>query len=70
MLVGMAVNLIWIWVLLNVAPVQKVFNTAHVPLGELWILLPFPIALFLGHECCKWLRRRRHSRGNRQPDHA
>ena len=65
MLVGMAVNLIWVWTLLNVAPVQKVFNTAHVPLGELWILLPFPVALLLGHEGYKWLRRHRNNRGNR-----
>ncbi|MFA6899786.1 MAG: cation-transporting P-type ATPase [Desulfurivibrionaceae bacterium] len=68
MLVGMAVNLIWVWTLLNVAPVQKVFNTAHVPPGDLWILLPFPVALLLSHEGYKWLRRRRHSRSTPQPD--
>ncbi|MCX5876527.1 MAG: cation-transporting P-type ATPase [Deltaproteobacteria bacterium] len=72
MLAGMAVNLIWVWTILNVAPVQKVFNTAHVPMGELWILLPFPVALFLSHEGYKWLRRRRDSQGNRPaaPAHA
>ncbi|MFA7346523.1 MAG: cation-transporting P-type ATPase [Desulfurivibrionaceae bacterium] len=58
MLLGMAVNLVWVWVLLNVAPVQRVFNTAHVPPADLWILLPFPVLLLLGHEGYKWLRRR------------
>ena len=59
MLLAMAVEIIWVWTLLNVAAVQKVFNTAHVPLAELWILLPFPVLLFLSHEGYKWLRRRR-----------
>jgi sodium/potassium-transporting ATPase subunit alpha len=65
MLAGMAVNLIWVWTLLNVAAVQRVFNTAHVPLANLWIVLPFPVALLLGHEVYKWLRRRRNSQDNR-----
>ncbi|OGQ88463.1 MAG: ATPase [Deltaproteobacteria bacterium RIFOXYD12_FULL_56_24] len=59
MLWAMATELIWVWALLNVAPVQKVFNTAHVPLSDLWILLPFPVLLLLSHEGYKWLRRRR-----------
>ena len=65
MLWAMAVEVVWVWALLNVAPVQKVFNTAHVPLADLWILLPFPVLLFLSHEGYKWLRRRRNSRANR-----
>ncbi|MDD3813630.1 MAG: cation-transporting P-type ATPase [Desulfocapsaceae bacterium] len=58
MLLAMAVELVWVWALLNVAAVQKVFNTAHVPFGDLWILLPFPVILFLSHEGYKWLGRR------------
>ncbi|MBU3936663.1 MAG: HAD-IC family P-type ATPase, partial [Proteobacteria bacterium] len=61
MLVAMGVELVWVWGLLNVAVVQKVFNTAHVPIGDLWILLPFPVLLFLSHEGYKWLRRSRNS---------
>jgi sodium/potassium-transporting ATPase subunit alpha len=70
MLAAMAVEVIWIWTLLNVAPVQKVFNTAPVPLAELWILLPFPVLLFLSHEGYKWLRRRRNSPNTPQPVRA
>jgi len=55
---AMAAELAWIWMLLNVAAVQKVFNTAPVPLADLWVLLPFPLLLFFGHELYKWLRRR------------
>ena len=58
MLAAMAVELIWVWALLNVAPVQKEFNTAQVPLSDLWILLPFPVLLFLSHEGYKWLHRK------------
>ncbi|MCX5869677.1 MAG: cation-transporting P-type ATPase [Deltaproteobacteria bacterium] len=70
MVVATAVNLVWVWILLNVAAVQKVFHTAHVPFGDLWILLPFPVALFLSHEGYKWLRRRRNSQNTPQPDHV
>ena len=70
MLWAMAVNLAWAWALLNVAAVQRVFNTAHVPLTDLWILLPFPILLFAGHELYKWLRRHGKSRSTAQPDRA
>ncbi len=59
MLWAIAAELLWIWALLNVPAVQKIFNTAHVPLAELWILLPFPVLLFLSHEGYKWLRRHR-----------
>ena len=47
---------VWIWALLNVEPVQKVFNTAHVPLSDLWILLPFPILILVSHETYKYFR--------------
>ncbi len=57
LLAAMAAELAWIWMLLNLAPVQKVFNTAHVPLTDLWLLLPFPLLLFSGHELYKWRRR-------------
>jgi len=48
--------LVWIWALLNVEPIQKVFNTAHVPLSDLWILIPFPIILLVSHESYKYFR--------------
>jgi sodium/potassium-transporting ATPase subunit alpha len=58
MLLGaMATEVVWIWMVMNLAPVQKVFNTASVPLGEMWILLPFPLLLFAAHELYKWRRR-------------
>lgn len=63
---SLAVELVWVWALLNVAPVQKVFNTAHEPSTDLWILLPFPVLLFLSHEVYKWLRRRRNSSRSHQ----
>lgn len=59
LLVAVAVEGIWIWMMLNLPPVQKVFNTAKVPTNDLWILLPFPILLFCSHELYKWQRRRR-----------
>ncbi len=57
LLIAMVVEGTWIWMLLNWEPAQKVFNTAHVPLSELWILLPFPILLFVSHELYKYRRR-------------
>jgi sodium/potassium-transporting ATPase subunit alpha len=59
---AMAVELVWVWAILNVPEVQRVFNTASVPLNDLWILLPFPLLLFCAHEFYKWLRRRKKSR--------
>lgn len=47
---------VWIWALLNVESVQKVFNTAHIPLGDLWILLPFPILILISHETYKYVK--------------
>ena len=48
--------LVWIWALLNVEAVQKVFNTAHVPSADLWILVPFPIVLLVSNESYKFFR--------------
>jgi sodium/potassium-transporting ATPase subunit alpha len=56
LLFSMAAVLAWIWALLNVESVQKVFNTAHVPLGDLWILVPFPIIILVFHESYKYFR--------------
>jgi sodium/potassium-transporting ATPase subunit alpha len=58
LLIGaMVIELAWIWMLLYVEPVQNIFNTATVPLADLWILLPFPILLFASHEFYKWRKR-------------
>jgi sodium/potassium-transporting ATPase subunit alpha len=58
LLIGaMVIELAWIWMLLYVEPVQNVFNTATVPLKDLWVLLPFPILLFCSHEFYKWRKR-------------
>ena len=59
LLIGaMVIELAWIWMLLYVEPVQNIFNTATVPLKDLWILLPFPILLFVSHEFYKWRKRK------------
>ena len=59
LLIGaMGIELAWIWMLLYVEPVQNIFNTATVPLADLWILLPFPIILFISHEFYKWRKRK------------
>jgi sodium/potassium-transporting ATPase subunit alpha len=55
--VAMAFEVTWIWAMLNVEWVQKIFNTASVPLGDMWILLPFPVILFVSHEVYKWRQR-------------
>ena len=54
LLIAMAIEIFWIWMLLNVEAVQKIFNTAYIPLSELWILLPFPVILFVSHEFYKY----------------
>ncbi|WP_208597704.1 cation-translocating P-type ATPase [Desulfogranum mediterraneum] len=60
LLIGaMVIELVWIWMLLYLEPVQEIFNTARVPLSQLWLLLPFPLLLFIGHETYKWRQRRR-----------
>jgi sodium/potassium-transporting ATPase subunit alpha len=55
---AMVIELAWVWMLLYVEPVQNIFNTATVPLTDLWILLPFPFILFVSHEFYKWRTRR------------
>lgn len=57
LLIAMIVEFLWIWMLLRFEPVQKVFHTAAIPLNELWILLPFPVILFVSHEFYKWRKR-------------
>jgi len=61
LLIGaMVIELAWIWMLLYVEPVQNIFNTATVPLHDLWVLLPFPFLLFFSHEFYKWHKRKQH----------
>jgi len=59
LIVAIILELLWIYALLNVGAVQLVFNTAHVPLEYLWILLPFPVLLFASHEAYKRRIRKR-----------
>ncbi len=59
LLVALAAEIVWIWMMLNIPAVQKIFNTAKVATTDLWILLPFPILLLCCHELYKWQRRRR-----------
>lgn len=47
---GVAMEGIFILLILYVPAVQSTFNTATVPLENLWLLLPFPILLVLNHE--------------------
>ena len=54
---AMVLEFVWIWMMLSYEPVQKVFHTADIPLSDLWILLPFPIILFISHEYYKYRRR-------------
>ena len=58
LLIDIVAEVAWIWMMLNLPAVQKIFNTAHVPANDLWILLPFPLLLFCSHELYKWQRRR------------
>jgi sodium/potassium-transporting ATPase subunit alpha len=62
LLVAIVLELIWIYALLNVKAVQLIFNTAHVPANYLWILLPFPILLFISHEMYKYRLRKKRKR--------
>jgi sodium/potassium-transporting ATPase subunit alpha len=57
LLAAMVMEFLWIWMLLGYGPVQKVFHTADIPFTDLWILLPFPIILFVSHEFYKYRRR-------------
>jgi sodium/potassium-transporting ATPase subunit alpha len=56
LLFAMVAVLGWIWALLNVEAVQKVFNTAYVPLSDFWILIPFPILILVSHETYKYFK--------------
>ncbi|KQC05591.1 MAG: ATPase [Methanoculleus sp. SDB] len=59
LLIGaICIEIIWIWALLSLAPVQAVFNTASVPPVFLLLLLPFPVLLFAAHEIYKYRLRR------------
>lgn len=57
LLAAVVVEVVWVWMMLNLPAVQKVFNTAYIPASDLLILLPFPILLFCSHEVYKWRRR-------------
>jgi len=57
LLTAMVAEFLWIWMMLSYEPVQKIFHTADIPLSDLWILLPFPIILFVSHEFYKWRKR-------------
>jgi sodium/potassium-transporting ATPase subunit alpha len=63
LLVAIVLEFLWIYALLNVEVVQLVFNTASIPYGHLWILLPFPVLLFTSHEIYKLRQRKRRKRG-------
>jgi sodium/potassium-transporting ATPase subunit alpha len=54
---AMVLEFLWIWMMLSYEPVQKIFHTADIPFIDLWILLPFPIILFVSHEFYKWRKR-------------
>jgi sodium/potassium-transporting ATPase subunit alpha len=64
MLAAMAAELTWVALLLTWQPMQALFNTAYIPLGELGILLPFPLLLFFSHERYK---RRGLAKARKQP---
>ena len=59
LLAAIALELVWLWALLNFEPVQKVFHTASIPLVDLLILAPFPILLLISNEFYKWRKRLR-----------
>ncbi|MGM0541080.1 MAG: cation-translocating P-type ATPase [Pseudomonadota bacterium] len=47
---GVAMEVVLILAILYLPAMQTVFNTATVPLENLWLLIPFPILLILYHE--------------------
>ncbi len=71
LIVAILLELLWIYALLNVGAVQLVFNTSHVPIDHLWILIPFPILLFASHEAYKRRIRKRAQKemGSEGPRH-
>jgi len=50
---GVVMEGIFILAILYVPTVQSIFNTATVPIENLWLLVPFPILLVLNHEWYK-----------------
>lgn len=50
---GVAMEAVFILAILYVPAIQSIFNTATVPLENLWLLLPFPILLVMNHEWYK-----------------
>ncbi len=56
---AMVLEFFWIWMLLGLESVQKIFHTAYIPPSDLWILLPFPIILFISHEFYKYRKRKK-----------
>lgn len=60
---GVAMEGVFILLILYVPPVQHVFNTATVPLENLWLLIPFPILLLLNHE---WYKARQKTKWQRR----
>ncbi|MBD3612869.1 MAG: cation-transporting P-type ATPase [Hydrogenovibrio crunogenus] len=50
---GVAMEAVFIVAILYVPAIQAIFNTATVPLENLWLLIPFPILLVLNHEWYK-----------------
>jgi len=63
LLIAIIVEIIWIYMILNVPQVQYIFNTANVPPQYLLLLIPFPILLFVLHELYKWRIRVRRKEG-------
>lgn len=61
---GVATEALFILAVLYVPPVQTVFNTATVPLENLWLLVPFPILLVLNHE---WYKARQRAKWQDRP---
>lgn len=59
LILAIGIEMIWIFSLLTVYPVQVFFTTAYVPPAYLLLLLPFPILLFASHELYKYFIRRR-----------
>ncbi|WP_373018634.1 cation-translocating P-type ATPase [Thiomicrorhabdus sp.] len=59
---GVATEGLFILAVLYVPAVQTVFNTATVPLENLWLLIPFPVLLVLNHE---WYKARQRAKWQR-----
>jgi len=59
LILAIILELIWIFAILTVHPVQVVFTTASVPPACLLLLLPFPVLLFASHELYKYFIRKR-----------